>query len=340
MYQERSGQSSFWGDPLYERIIPKDHFLKRLNDLIEFKKVNEMVKDLYSKDMGRPCYEPAMLFKMIYLQFMFNISDRDIEEQVRYNMVYKWFIGLSAEELPPDHSTLSVFRERLGADRFLEIFNWVVKEARGKGFINNRLHIIDATAMAAKADIIKFSGVKNGEMDERRDKDDKSGGYPSHPDQDARWGCKRKRESFFGYKMHAGMDADSEMITKVTVTPGNTADIVETFNIKDEKAETVVGDKGYDSFYVQYTLRQKGIKSLIYRRMHKGRIESKKVRERGWIERKFSECKGCHGLRMARYWGLIKLKIQGYMTAIVVNLKQMLKLATAPPKWLACSSGH
>jgi transposase len=103
MYQEKSGQSSFWGDPLYEMIIPKDHFLKRLSEQIDFKKVNDTVKDLYSKEMGRPSYEPAMMFKMTYLQFMYNISDRDVEEQVRYNMAYKWFVGLSADELPPDH---------------------------------------------------------------------------------------------------------------------------------------------------------------------------------------------------------------------------------------------
>lgn len=323
MYQESSGQSSFWGDPLYERIIPKDHFLRRLNELVDFGKVNELTKDLYSTKMGRPCHEPAMLFKMIYLQFMYNISDREIEEQVRYNMVYKWFVGLNADDLPPDHSTLSVFRERLGAERFKEIFNWIVEEARGKGFVNNRLQVVDSTVVMAKADIIKFSGVRNEDMDDRRDDED----MPDHPDKDARWGCKKKGKSFFGYKVHAGLDADSEIITKMTVTPGNKHDSKEFFKILDKGSRGVSGDKGYDSIYHEFTLRQLGIKSLIYRRSYVGRGRNRKVKERSYIERKFSECKGRHGLRIARYWGLIKLKIQGYITAIVVNLKQMVKLS-------------
>ncbi|MBI2092560.1 MAG: transposase, partial [Deltaproteobacteria bacterium] len=155
MYHERDGQKSFWGDPLYERIIPSDHILRKLDEVIDFKEINKMVKDLYCKDNGRPCHEPAMLFKMIFLQFMYDISDREIEEQVRYNMAYKWFVGMSADEHSPDHSTLSVFRERLGAERFQKIFNWVVEEARAKGFVNERLHVIDSTHTLAKVDTIK-----------------------------------------------------------------------------------------------------------------------------------------------------------------------------------------
>lgn len=330
MYRERSGQTSFWGDPLYERVIPADHFLRKLDEFIDFKEINEMVKDLYCKDNGRPCHEPALLFKMTFLQFLYNISDREIEEQVRYNMAYKWFVGLSADELPPDHSTLSIFRERLGAERFQEIFNWIVELARAKGFVNERLHVIDSTHILAKVNTIKFGGTKNRE----RGKDDDN--LKGHPDQDARWGYKKPDKPFFGYKMHAGMDADGEIITKVSVTPGNRHDNKEFFNIADTKAKGVTADKAYDAYLNHYILAKEGKRNLIYRKRRKNR----KVCERSWIERKFSECKGMHGLRVARYWGLVKLKIQGYMTAIVVNVKQMVKLAMAPPVWSACRVVH
>lgn len=330
MYQERSGQTSFWGDPLYERIIPSDHILRKLAEVINFKEVNEKVKDLYCKDNGRPCHEPALLFKMIFLQFMYNISDREIEEQVRYNMAYKWFVGLSADEPSPDHSTLSVFRERLGAERFAEIFNWVVETARAKGFVSERLHVIDSTHILAKVDIIKFAPGRNKE----RGKDDDP--MNSHPDQDARWGYKKKDKPFFGYKMHVGMDADSSLITKVSITPGNRHDNDEFFNVADDKADGITADKAYDAYLNHYLLAKDKKRDLIYRKKR----ENKRVCERSWIERKFSECKGKHGLRLARYWGLIKLKIQGYMTAIVTNIKQMARLTAGPPNWLACKVVH
>lgn len=72
-----------------------------------------------------------------------------------------------------------------------------------KGFVNERLHVIDSTHTLAKVDTIKFGRSKN--RDRGKDDDDMKG----HPDQDARWGFKKKDKPFFGYKMHAGMDADS-----------------------------------------------------------------------------------------------------------------------------------
>ncbi len=329
MYRERDGQSSFWGDPLYEMILPKDHFLRELSQVVDFKKVNEMTKNLYSKEMGRPCHEPALLFKMIFLQFLYDISDREIEEQVRYNIAYKWFVGLNAEELPPDHSTLSVFRDRLGVERFQKIFNWIVSEAKAKGFINERLHIIDATDIEAKVDIVKWNARKK-----QREDDDQGNASGSHPDKEARWGFKRRDKPFFGFKFHGGMDADSEIFTRCDVTSGNESDIKSFFKVMNGRTKAVCADKGYDAWYIHYLLEGFRIRDGIYRKMRK----NLKVKERSWIERKFSECKHQHGLERARYWGLTKMKIQGYMTAIVVNVKRMWKLTTAPPVKLGVCS--
>lgn len=326
MYRERDGQTSFWGDPLYERIVPKDHFLRQLAQVVDFKKVNAMTSDLYSKEMGRPCWEPALLFKMIFLQFLYDISDREIEDQVRYNIAYKWFVGLNAEELPPDHSTLSIFRDRLGAERFQKIFNWIVEEAKSRGLVSDRMHVIDSTDIQAKADLFKIGVEKNKE----RDKRDKDGGNPttgSHPERDARWGFKRKDKPFFGFKFHGGMDADSEIITKCEITPGNKADINSFFKVMNGKAEGVTADKAYDAMWVHYLLRGFGIQDWIYRKKRR----NNKVRERSWIEKKFWELKRRHGLERARYWGLMKMRIQGYMAAFVVNVKRMWRLSTAPP---------
>ena len=62
------------------------------------------------------------MFKMVFLQFLYDLSDRDIEEQCTWNMLFKSFLGLSAEELPPNHSTLCRFRLRLGAEGSQKLF--------------------------------------------------------------------------------------------------------------------------------------------------------------------------------------------------------------------------
>ena len=105
------------------------------------------------------------MFKMVFLQFLYDLSDRDIEEQCTWNMLFKCFLGLSAEELPPDHSTLCRFRLRLGAEGFQRLFNQTVEQARSQGLVSDRLHIIDATHMTAKVDLFRLKK-------EHRDGDD------------------------------------------------------------------------------------------------------------------------------------------------------------------------
>jgi hypothetical protein len=79
----------------------------------------------------------------------YDLSDRDIEEQCTWNLLFKSFLGLSAEELPPDHTVLCRFRQRLGTEGFQRLFNQVVEQARAQALVSDRLHIIDSTHMTA-----------------------------------------------------------------------------------------------------------------------------------------------------------------------------------------------
>ena len=91
MLKPRSSQLSFHGDHIYDQVIPDDHFLKQLEKAIDFSFVNDLRRDAYNPDRGRPAYEPQMMFKMLFLQFLYDISDRRIEEEVNFNIVLKWF---------------------------------------------------------------------------------------------------------------------------------------------------------------------------------------------------------------------------------------------------------
>ena len=142
MLRTESVQTSFYGNHIYDRVIPDGHFLKLLDKAVDFSFVNELCRDAYSPDFGRPAYEPEMMFKIIFLQFLYNVSDRRIEEEVKFNLVLKWFTGLAIDESPPDASSLTRFRDRLGEERFARIFNQVVEIAREKGLVSDRLSIV------------------------------------------------------------------------------------------------------------------------------------------------------------------------------------------------------
>jgi len=319
MLREKSSQLSFYGNHIYDRVIPEDHFLKLLDKVVDFSFVNELCRDAYAPDFGRPAYEPGMMFKIIFLQFLYDISDRRIEEEVNFNLVLKWFIGLAIDESPPDASSLTRFRDRLGEETFTNIFNQIVEIAREKSLVSDRLSIVDSTDVRAKVDTFKI-----------KDNIDAS------PDKDARHGYKSKKRPFFGYKVHASMDSDSEFITKLDTTPGNAHDGKEFPKVVDTQSRMTTADKAYDNNKNHRLLKRKRISSAIITKKNRKSPRLRKhqtkpeiiaaQRERPKIERKFAEFKRFHGLGEARYWGLAKMAIQFTMTVIACNLKRMVKL--------------
>jgi IS5 family transposase len=319
MLRPKSTQLSFYGNHIYDRVIPEGHFLKLMNRAVDLSFVNELCRQAHTTEFGRPAYAPEMMFKILYLQFLYDISDRRVEEEVNFNLVMKWFVGLAIDERPPDSSSLTRFRERLGEERFASIFNRIVELARDKRLISDRLSIVDSTHVKAKVDTFKMNSNPDGS-----------------PDKDARYGYKSKDKPFFGYKAHTSLDSDSELITRVKTTPGNTFDGKEFPGLIEGKAKMTTADKGYDSKKNHSLLKKKGITSAIIpkknrksRRLKKQQMKAEiqaAQRERVKVERKFAELKRFHGLEKARYWGLGKMAIQVLMTAITCNVKRMVKL--------------
>jgi len=311
---------SFFGNFVYEHLLRlRPHFLHDLGRSVDFGFVREACRDFYV-DWGRDPWDPVLMFKMVFLQFLYDLSDREVEEQCTWNLIFKWFLGLSGEELPPDHTSLCRFRRRLGAEGFQRLFNRVVDEARGQGLVSDRLHIIDATDMAAKVDLFRLKK-------EHRDGDDDNHYVDRNsPDPDARFGRKSKKKGFYGYKAHIVEDADSELIVGVKTTPGNVPDGAVFRELIGAHPREATGDKGYDSAANHAHLAELGVASGIIRRQRRPGRPRKSQRERPKIERKFAEGKQHHGMKKARYWGLAKVSIQNLMVALVVNLKRLVKL--------------
>jgi len=335
MQGEHSSQSSFFG-MIYEDLVPADHLLRQLAAAVDFGFVSHLVSDCYCPDNGRPSWDPLVLFKVVFLQFLYDLSDRQVEEQVNLHLACKWFAGLQPEEAGPDHSALCRFRARLGPEKFQQIFNQIVQQARAAGLVHDRLRIIDATHLAAKVDLFRLPSTPPERPLAQA---------PGSPDPEARFGRKSATKSFYGYKEHLATDADSELITAVSVTPGNVADSDEFIELVDPHARDVTADKGYDTNANHQRLQANGQRSSIMVKQNRtntdviGQANPRSQRERANIERKFAEQKKYHGLAQARYWGLAKVTIQVLMTCLVVNCKRMVRLVEAncgPPKEALC----
>ena len=139
---------------LYDMVVPKDHYLRKLNDLCgNFDFIYEELKDKYCLDNGRMAEDPRRMFKYLLLKVIDNYSDVDIVAHSRYDMSYKWFLGLSPESDVIDPSSLTKFRkQRLSDDGLLDkLIARSVKIAVDNGLIKSKDIIIDSTHTCSRS---------------------------------------------------------------------------------------------------------------------------------------------------------------------------------------------
>jgi IS5 family transposase len=149
MLGKANKQKNFFDEYLYANLIPKDHILVKIKEKIDFSFVEEETKDLYSHGFGRPAYPAEVMFRMLFLEFYYNLSDVEVSKHYQYNVLYRWFIGLKIEDQVPDDTSLVVFRKRLGEESFDRLFDRIVENAKKNGLLKERYKILDATAIVA-----------------------------------------------------------------------------------------------------------------------------------------------------------------------------------------------
>jgi transposase len=134
---------------VFEKLVPPDHYLRRVKELIHFDPVREMVAGCYSPTMGRPADDPVMMLKLSFLQFQYDLSDREVIEQAKVNIAFRFFLDLGLESQLPVPSLLTQFRARLGAEMFRQVFEEILRQIRAHGLVKDRLRLKDATHVIA-----------------------------------------------------------------------------------------------------------------------------------------------------------------------------------------------
>jgi transposase len=107
-------QSSFTLSPymeLYDKLIPKDHFLRRMSDLVDFSFIEEALHNRYCNHNGRNAVHPVRMFKYLLLKQIHDLSDVDVVERSRTDLAYKYFLGMAPEEDVIHPSSLTKFRK-------------------------------------------------------------------------------------------------------------------------------------------------------------------------------------------------------------------------------------
>ena len=143
-----------------EDLVPQDHLLRLVDRYIDFSFIEQLTYDLYCHDNGRPAIDPVVLFKMLFVGYIYGIrSERRLVEEFNVNIAYRWFIGYDLDDKIPNHSTFSQNRRRKFSQRpelEQEIFDRIVEQAIDYGLVSGSHLYTDSTHIKANANKNKF----------------------------------------------------------------------------------------------------------------------------------------------------------------------------------------
>jgi transposase len=134
---------------VFEKLIVPDHYLRLVKAAIDFEPLRQLVADCYAPQVGRGAEDPVRLLKLHFLEFHYDLSDREVIAAAQVNVAFRFFLDFSLESPLPVPSLLSQFRTRLGAERFTKVFNQILRQAREHGLVKDRLRLKDATHLIA-----------------------------------------------------------------------------------------------------------------------------------------------------------------------------------------------
>lgn len=318
MLEERTRHQGEMELVIIETLVPEDHLLRKIKKHIDFSFINTMCREYYCLDNGRPAIEPVIIFKMLFIGYLFGIrSERRLVEEVKVNIAYRWFLDYKLTDKIPDASVIWQNRRRRfnGTDIPQRIFDNIVWQAIDQGLVDGKVLYSDSTHLKANANKGKYtkayvSQSAKGYMDDldkaveddrqahekkplkKKDDDDHAPSVKeikqSTTDPQSGFMHRDGKPKGFFYLDHRTVDSKVNIITDVFVTPGNVNDVdpymkrVQTQISKFGFETEYVGlDAGYNTNIICRDLSNMGIQAAMgYRRgcQQKGKYGKYKFR--------------------------------------------------------------
>ncbi len=357
MRGEDAGQVAVFSYVSPEQRIPKEHplrpLLKIVNDVLG--RMSPLFEKLYSHT-GRPSIPPEKLLRALLLQVLYTIrSERMLMEQLDYNLLFRWFVGLNMDDLVWDATVFTKNRDRvLGGEVAKVFFQEVLAEARRRSLLSDEHFTVDGTLIEAWASHKSFKpkdqsdsdeGGSNPSVDFRRQRRTNDT-HASRTDPEARLYKKSKgAESRLCYMGHLMIDnrhglATNACVTIASGTAEREAAVQMAGEIPGRGRVTLAADKGYDTRDCIRKLRDRNItphvaqndtnrRSAIDRRTtrHPGYTVSQKKRK--LVEQMFGWAKTVGLMRKTRHRGTQRVDWMFIFTAAAFNLVRMRNLQGA-----------
>jgi IS5 family transposase len=316
--------------------------LERLNEYMNWEDFRGALTTALKKEAkglgGRPAYDYVMMFKILILQKLYNMSDDKTEYQIKDRLSFQRFLCLSINDKVPDAKTIWNFREALcKADVSESLFYGFTNQLEKKKIISRSGSIVDATFVDVprqRNTKDENERIKNGETPEERRKEENRHKL-SQKDVDARWAVKNK-EVHYGYKNNVWVDKKSKIICKYSVTSAEVHDGQELKNlIEPGKDRRIYGDSAYTGWEVQSVITE-----TMMNRIHDGAYRGKpltakqkrdnknKSHIRVRVEHVFASLHHFGGI-IIRSIGKIRAKVQIALMNLTYNINRYAYLMSA-----------
>lgn len=320
------------GDPLeaIDRLVPWESFRAEIEAVVL------TPDELRKSSAGRKPFDAILMFRMLVLQALNNLSDEQVEYQVRDRLSFSRFLGLTIEEGIPDATTLWLFREKLAKAGLIEkLFARFDQHLAAKGYMARGGQIIDASIVPVPTQ--RNSGDENDELRAGRTPREwkKKPAKLRQKDRDARW-TKRHGESLFGYKNHVNADAKHKLIRRYAVTDAAVHDSqkLEDLLSKGNTSDAVFADGAYRSAEIEAKLKAGGFRSRIHRRARRNhplsqaqeRANRSKSKIRARIEHVFGAQQSAPGGRIVRTIGIVRARAKIGLQNLAYNIRRLVTL--------------
>ena len=239
--EDRMEKISKIGDPLelLNKVIDWEMFRSTLN--------NAVVRKENTRKGGRPSYDVVMMFKILVLIRLYNLSDDQAEYQINDRRSFMRFLGLDICDTVPDAKTIWKFRNDLSqTDVMEEMFMLFDKKLEDEGLISHKGTIVDATFVDVprqRNSREENKKIKEGEIPEEWQKPENAHKM-AQKDTDAMW-TKKNNEVHYGYKNHVKCDADSKLITNYGATDAAVHDSQMCTELLEPTDQVLYADSAY-----------------------------------------------------------------------------------------------
>lgn len=224
--------------------------LDKINKIVNWEKIDELVQatDFTGKRGGRKPINPLQKVKMLFIQYLYNLSDPELEDQLYDRLSFQRFVGLDFSESIPNFTTLWRFKERLIVLNLMDnLFELILKELEYRGLLLKKGTAIDATIIQSttrplsKTKREKLSQVPSSQIDTDADSTEKRG------------------KKYFGYKGHIGVDVGSVLIRKRCFTSARPHDSQQKGELLSGDEQAVFGDSAYSNKADKQKARKEGV---------------------------------------------------------------------------------